>query len=451
MEVQNYKIDLSGLKEIPFDKYEKDFTFIVDGRSYHTSRFLADLLSPIIRKYHETDESLNKFYINTHKKTKSQEKSNKNSPDYFLEILDLVKSDEQTISDSNRIDYYIDIFLSLGNETELCKFQPQFKETLNLNNVYERIQIMQRFYSKTQGKDLKFNINKEIDFIASHFYEINKEELKNIDISIIELILSNDKIQLEDENSLLDFVIELYQKNEKNSNLFEYVDFSAVDQENIEEFVNTFDLNDINLSIWKMICKRIIQTSPSKKVNQLRYHKEINDNVKVFELKSKNELNGIFKYLSDQTKGNIHDKGIINVTTNSLNINHQPKNLVDLRNTDYFDTLKENGSKIVCFDFKNMKVKIKNYSIRSIYNPSYTLKSWFLEISNDGNKWTQIHKIKNSHDIKGDGSIVSFNVEEDKSDFARFVRFRHEGPDWLGHNDISFDKIEFYGLLEQNQ
>lgn len=37
-------------KEIPLSKYPKDFTFILNDQYYQTNRFIADLLSPTIRR-----------------------------------------------------------------------------------------------------------------------------------------------------------------------------------------------------------------------------------------------------------------------------------------------------------------------------------------------------------------------------------------------------------------
>ena len=53
----------NNLKDIPFHKYEKNFTFIVNGKRYETNRVVADILSPIIRNYHYQDESIDQFEI----------------------------------------------------------------------------------------------------------------------------------------------------------------------------------------------------------------------------------------------------------------------------------------------------------------------------------------------------------------------------------------------------
>ena len=49
-----------------------------------------------------------------------------------------------------------------------------------------------------------------------------------------------------------------------------------------------------------------------------------------FPFTENNEFNGIIKYLTGKTGGNIHDNGTINVSSNSIYGNKgHPKNLLD--------------------------------------------------------------------------------------------------------------------------
>ena len=59
-----FSLSSSNFTDLPFDKYAKDFIFVVNGKRYETSRFVADILSPQIRKYHFYDESHDTFIIN---------------------------------------------------------------------------------------------------------------------------------------------------------------------------------------------------------------------------------------------------------------------------------------------------------------------------------------------------------------------------------------------------
>ena len=59
----DFSIGLENVKSIPFQNYENNFTFFVNGKQYKTNRFIADLLSPKIRNYHFSDQSIDKFDI----------------------------------------------------------------------------------------------------------------------------------------------------------------------------------------------------------------------------------------------------------------------------------------------------------------------------------------------------------------------------------------------------
>ena len=86
----DFSLSPKSIEDIPFEKYDNDFTIIVNDKRYYISRIVADLISPHIRKLHFADESINEFSFNT----KKQEKSN---IDYFKDFLDLVSFKETKI------------------------------------------------------------------------------------------------------------------------------------------------------------------------------------------------------------------------------------------------------------------------------------------------------------------------------------------------------------------
>ena len=60
-----YQILSENLEYLNLNKYDKDFTLIVNSKCYQISRFLIDIISPQIRQLHETDPTLNSFEIKT--------------------------------------------------------------------------------------------------------------------------------------------------------------------------------------------------------------------------------------------------------------------------------------------------------------------------------------------------------------------------------------------------
>ena len=81
-----------------------------------------------------------------------------------------------------------------------------------------------------------------IEVIASNFEEIDKEKLKKFSIEILEDIFRSDKLFLNDENSLFQFIFELYEQDHSYAVLFEYVAFCNISEEMFDTFVDKFDI-----------------------------------------------------------------------------------------------------------------------------------------------------------------------------------------------------------------
>lgn len=59
-------------------------------------------------------------------------------------------------------------------------------------------------------------------------------------------------MKIENEDSLLEIIVELYEKDEKYSPLFEYVYFNNVTIETMKIFIEKFN-------IWGSICERLLK------------------------------------------------------------------------------------------------------------------------------------------------------------------------------------------------
>lgn len=172
------------------------------------------------------------------------------------------------------------------------------------------------------------------------------------------------------------------------------------------------------------------------------------DNIQKFEYKIGNDFNGIIKYLTDKTHGNISQNGTIEVTSDSILPGYPPSNLLDTKSSNQYQS---NGFSYawICFDFKNMKVQLSNYTIKSCEwsrNIGH-IRSWVIEVSDDNNTWKIIDTHKDCQDLNGPNQIKTYNVE--KYNFQRYIRFRHTDECW-DSGTYGFNAIEFYGNLKTN-
>ena len=163
------------------------------------------------------------------------------------------------------------------------------------------------------------------------------------------------------------------------------------------------------------------------------------------------EFDGIIKYLTEKTGSNIHDNGTIEATSNS--IQEELYRVVD-HQCDAAYCSKDDGGAILCFDFKNRRINLTSYSMLSWGNSygTWQLKNWVIEVSDDGKKWIEIDRHENDETLKKNYFTATFNIKNPSNEFKRFLRLRQTGNGWDpsgNHNVVGFNKIEFYGTLQE--
>ena len=458
-----FDFSLKNLKELPFNQYEQDFTFIVNGQKYQTSRIIADLISPIIRQTHFTDSTIDKFYINT--------KNHETAPDdYFPDFLKLATFETHEI-DKDRIRLYSEYFYILGNNHENIRLQLSILNPISNENAISQLSTILNFKNddkEIQNSSIYYddeNIEKIISFISNHFYELDLEKIKQLPSTVIFKIISSPEFRVCDEDSLLKFIIDLYLNDQINSQLFEYVLFNNVSEEVLELFISSFSIDDLNNNIWKAVCVRLFPSKNPKNEKIDRYQRiqlnSKNENIKEFKLTSGEEFSGIMNYLNESTNGNIHDNGTVKITSNTFQSeNLHPKNLVDYKNDNknYASNDTENIS--IQFDFKDRLIQLTNYSIKSSSQGGDRnwahLRNWVVEVSNDGQNWTEVDRHTNDSTLNGRNITAAFKVKKETDEFYRYVRLRNSGYSWYrypNNNNYAFwlNCVEFFGKLQEKQ
>lgn len=252
---------------------------------------------------------------------------------------------------------------------------------------------------------------------------------------------------LKEEDSLLKFILNLYEKNHKVAPLFQYVIFRNVSKECLREFIEKFDIENIDNGIWKSICEQILHSKQSKLAKEGRYE----GNIIVLEYEEGKELNGIMRHLVNETGGNIHDNRTIEITSNSIYGDNYPKNLVDYQNEKNRYHSLDDGKAFICFDFKDKTVNLTSYQIKSNWNSdgTYNPKNWVIEVSNDGKEFNEIDRHDNDLSLNKGSVISTYKIQKQSNNFYRFVRFRQTGEStYAKSNYIWFVNIEFYGHLD---
>jgi hypothetical protein len=167
---------------------------------------------------------------------------------------------------------------------------------------------------------------------------------------------------------------------------------------------------------------------------------------KTCELQGPESLDGIIAHLTQKHSGNVHDTGIVTITSKSVRSNDPevaPRNIADLTAQSCFISKDEPGQ-WVCWDFHGIRVRLTHIALRR-----EGLKSWVIDSSLDGENWTEIDRQTNSQNSKGEENpyISSFAVS--KSIECCFIRLGHTGENHYGGNILALWAFEVFGTLFQ--
>lgn len=433
-----FSLSANGYKNINFSSLPYDFTFVVNGDSYHTNRVIADFLSPLISKTHVSDPTFSSYVINL------QNVGN------FNDIIKLGQLKEFQITIDN-VKFVKEVFEKLGNVSFYDNFEAYYDHTINDNaNSFDIYDYVNKIIIKEKLGST--NLSKEISFISQRFYEIDKntELISKLTPTLLEDILRSPKLCITSEDTLVDLLLTL---GSSYFHLFEYVHFSEITPKIYKKFIDAFDINFLNESIWKTINNRIYSEKNKEneefnfssieeeiEINEKRYKKK-KEMIKNFENDGFNN-NGIISHLTQVGQGNPHRRKLMDVTSSSVYLYHFPESCLDLMEDTYFASDDFNNQWIL-FDFKHNEIIPSFYLIRSQYDYVNNLKSWMIEGSIDGNEWTIMDKRLGVDCLKEKNVIARFSIQKPMR--CRFVRLTQLGNNWNDNNFLIISGIEFFG------
>ena len=434
------KLSSQGLRNIRLDLHEMDFEFLVGKKSYKCNSLLAEYLSPKICRLRSSDVSVSQYRLST-----PDPSSN------FDRLLSLAFGAQFNLSFED-----FPFFLSASQELEnrellslLVSSRVDGTELTTSNAV----SLLQQRQLMCFEKDCD---SREISFIASHFCEI---DVSDLDLNTLRRILCDVSLRLESEDWLYKFICSLIEKDESFIDLLEFVHFEYLSVEVIEDFISfsdSFIFDRMNSSLWKSICRRLslkpsLDGSTYKNEQRSRYGRLLESKYDEFPLDRSKPLNGIISHLSKKFGGNVHDKGVVNITADRPYYGSDPsyaaKNIADLEVNSCFDCANAENMWI-CYDFKDRKVILSAYSLRSHYNDdNCNLKSWAIEVSLDGVSW-QTADTRSNNDLHGRNRTVSYELSNPVK--CRYVRLRQTGKNHAGHYDTYTSSFELFGQLTKD-
>jgi hypothetical protein len=213
------------------------------------------------------------------------------------------------------------------------------------------------------------------------------------------------------------------------------------------------ELKNVGLEIEKL--KKLFESSPTAKTPDSP--KPIRDSFPSpqpgkspkklsFPPKETKPVEGIISYLTTNHGGNVHETGIVTITSKSIYRDdplYTLKNVADLTYCSWFQS-KNEPDQWICWDFHEMRVRLAHYTIRTGW-----LKSWVVEGSLDGENWTEIDRKTDNQDLKyaGNNKAVSFTVSKPVE--SRFIRLTQTGKDHNGNDYLFLVTVDFFRTLSE--
>jgi hypothetical protein len=294
-----------------------------------------------------------------------------------------------------------------------------------------------------------FEMNKDfpdrgIEFLSSHFHEIDSSFLNGFPISIVVRILSNSSLQISSEDSLYKMIRCKIESNSSFIELFSFIRFEFLSVDSIEDFISWsceyFEYFERfhSLDVWIAICRRLCLSVEVKSPNARYCDKSLH-----FVPQSDSPLCGIISYLTSQHGGNVCDRGIVNVSGSTIYGSRVAENAVDLLSISYFMSQNQ-PNQWLCYDFNNRKVRPTHYSIR-VYPGSSDLRSWVFEGSMDGSTWTELDRRTNDQTTNSSHQIGTFSISTNLE--CKFVRFRQTDVNAGRTHSLILYAMEIFGDL----
>jgi hypothetical protein len=308
------------------------------------------------------------------------------------------------------------------------------KEEISPSNCVEKL--------KTKG-GFGYSVEEEIKFIASHFHEIDTEQLKELKVETIESIVSHEDLCLSDEESLLDFIVSL---GEEYAFLLRYVECCFLSLDGIKDFISRVDETRIDGRLWSSLCRRLCCELSDRKLSNPRFAKV--NNKKDYSYTDGHSFEGIIHAMTKECGGNVHRKGVVTITSSGDGWN-KPFQVADHGWDNYWNS--QNGpNSWICFDFKERSVALSHYTLKSHSGTGHFFLAWVIEGSNDSSNWTTLDT-RNTHSLNGPNIVETYKCSNDDcSEFFRYIRMRQTGKTSHNGDYLILANIEFFGRVGES-
>lgn len=417
--IQNYfSLSALGLTNVSQLPIVDDFTFVVGGKEYHTNRFLASYISPVITRVLISDVNADKFVIGI-----------EDEEGYFKSIMSLLKGNVIQIKDENIL-FLMEIAKIFENDEMIEAFSTLIP-TLHEGNAIDLF---------LQRRKYNLETSQEVQFIAENFLKIPVEQLKELNPEQLADIVGNESLMVKDEDSFFQFLYDYIKlKGEDSTFLLGYVNLAYLNEDFIPLYIQMVTPETINGMIWESICSRLQLEVNLKKKKRKKGKYDIDIDLD----KEKDKMfDGILNRL--RTKPNF--KKNVKITASSFKTDNMYI-LTDRSQEGYWSSYNLPNSWIK-FYFKTKSIKLEEYSLETadLASGKGHMISWVLEASNDDINWYTLDTQYNYCLHEGYTAASTFPC--DKSGFYKMFRIKQCGLNDKGDDTMILKAVEFFGRVK---
>jgi hypothetical protein len=221
--------------------------------------------------------------------------------------------------------------------------------------------------------------------------------------------------------------------------LLEFVGFEYLSRDPMTDFIELIATSPelLSSSVWARLQLRLIEGSRSGFSGRI--------GVSVFRVQSESPSDGIISFLTKTCGWNVCDLGVVSVTSSGVSSGYEAKNAVDFESSRYLQTADAPNSWL-CYDFKEMAVKVTDYSIRTRPDyDGYHPRTWTVEGSVDGRAWIELDRQDERFELSGVNKWASFCTSVRAR--VRLIRLRQHGKDSNGRDFLTVGAFELFGTL----
>lgn len=194
------------------------------------------------------------------------------------------------------------------------------------------MQHLQFSYYFSENSD-KFNYTNIINFISSHLYLIESNQLIHLPKSLLYSLISNPNLKVKSEDPLFNFIHDIFAKTDTEKphtpenedydyNLITF--YELIEPKNLSsakfcEFLRSLNLNELTNSVWQKLCNTFLVKNYDQKQSNDNNNNRYVENHPSFEFDGdpQHRFEGIIRELTRRGGGNVQDIGTVKVTAST--------------------------------------------------------------------------------------------------------------------------------------